>query len=84
MKWKKATAVLLSMVMAVTAAACGSTRQTQGGSSETEIAAAFAAAKRTPKAPTVIEFIIEREANVLPIVPPGSALDHMILESGDN
>ena len=38
MKWKKATAVLLSMVMAVTAAACGSTRQTQGGSSETEIA----------------------------------------------
>ena len=52
--------------------------------SETEIAAAFAAAKRTPKAPTVIEFIIEREANVLPIVPPGSALDHMILESGDN
>ena len=52
--------------------------------SETEIAAAFATAKRTPKAPTVIEFIIEREANVLPIVPPGSALDHMILESGDN
>lgn len=38
MKWKKATAVLLSMVMAVTAAACGSTRQTQGGSSETGIA----------------------------------------------
>ena len=38
MNWKRATAVLLSMVMAVTAAACGSTRQTQGGSSETGIA----------------------------------------------
>ena len=38
MKWKKATAVLLSMVMAVTAAACGSTQQTQEGSSETGIA----------------------------------------------
>lgn len=52
--------------------------------SETEIAAAFTAAKRAPNVPTVIEFIIEREANVLPIVPPGNALDHMILESGDN
>ena len=52
--------------------------------SETEIAAALTAAKGTPKVPTVIEFLIEREANVLPIVPPGNALDHMILESGDN
>lgn len=52
--------------------------------SETEIAAAFTAAKRAPKVPTVIEFLIEREANVLPIVPPGNALDQMILESGDN
>lgn len=52
--------------------------------SETEIAAAFTAAKGAPKVPTVIEFLIEWEGNVLPIVPPGNALDHMILESGDN
>lgn len=51
--------------------------------SEKEIAAALEIAKNTPKAPTVIEFIIEREANVMPIVPPGNALDDMILESGD-
>lgn len=35
--------------------------------SETEIAAALTAAKGTPKVPTVIEFLIEREANVLPL-----------------
>lgn len=31
--------------------------------------------KNTPKIPTVIEFIIEREENVMPIVPPGNALN---------
>ena len=50
---------------------------------ENEIAAAFENAKHTLKVPTVIEFIIEPEANVMPIVPPGNALDDMILESGD-
>ena len=50
---------------------------------ENEIAAAFENAKHTLKVPTVIEFIIEPEENVMPIVPPGNALDDMILESGD-
>ena len=45
-----------------------------------EIAAAFQTAKNTPKVPTVIEFIIEREENVMPMVPPGNALNDMILE----
>lgn len=51
--------------------------------SESEIAPALAFAKNTKKVPTIIEFIIEREANVLPIVPPGNALEDMILESED-
>lgn len=49
-----------------------------------EIASALETAKNTLKVPTVIEFIIEREENVMPIVPPGNALDDMILESEDN
>lgn len=48
---------------------------------ESEIASALDIAKSTDKVPTVIEFIIERESNVLPIVPPGNALEDMILES---
>lgn len=51
---------------------------------EEEIAAALEAAKNTLKVPTVIEFIIEREENVMPMVPPGNALDDMILERGDS
>ena len=50
---------------------------------ETEIAAALEEAKMTKKVPTIIEFIIEREENVMPIVPPGNALEDMILESED-
>lgn len=50
---------------------------------ENEIAAALETAKHTLKVPTVIGFIIEPEENVMPIVPPGNALDDMILESGD-
>lgn len=49
-----------------------------------EIKTALETAKNTVKVPTVIEFIIEREENVMPIVPPGNALDDMILESEDN
>lgn len=52
--------------------------------SEKEIAAALKMARDTSKVPTVIEFIIDREENVLPIVPPGNALDNMILESEEN
>lgn len=44
-----------------------------------EIESALLEAKNTKKIPTVIEFIIEREANVLPIVPPGNSLDNMIM-----
>ncbi len=49
-----------------------------------EIKAALLSAKQNTKAPTVIEFIIDREINVMPIVPPGNSLDEMILESGEN
>lgn len=44
-----------------------------------EIESALLEAKNTKKIPTVIEFIIEREENVLPIVPPGSPLSDMIM-----
>ena len=47
-----------------------------------EIAAALESANNT-KVPTIIEFIIDCEANVIPIVPPGNALEDMIMESGD-
>ncbi len=48
-----------------------------------EVIPALRKAKQQRTAPTVIEFIIEREANVLPIVPPGNPLSDMILEKGD-
>lgn len=48
-----------------------------------EIKIALEEAKNTSKIPTVIEFIIEPEENVLPIVPPGNPLGDMIL-GGDN
>ena len=38
-------------------------------------------AKNNKKAPTVLEFIIDREINVMPIVPPGNSLNDMIVES---
>lgn len=44
-----------------------------------EIEAAFCYAKWNRKTPTVLEFIIDRESNVMPIVPPGNALSDMIL-----
>lgn len=47
-----------------------------------DIEMALTAAKDNKKVPMVIEFIIDREINVMPIVPPGNSLDHMILESG--
>lgn len=51
---------------------------------ESQIAAALTAARQEKTRPTVIEFIIGREDNVLPIVPPGNALKDMILESEES
>jgi acetolactate synthase-1/2/3 large subunit len=41
---------------------------------------AFRQARANRTVPTLIEFIIEREANVMPIVPGGKALNEMIME----
>lgn len=49
-------------------------------SKEEEIAEAFAYALEHKNAPTVIECVIEREANVFPIVPTGKTLDDMIMD----
>lgn len=51
---------------------------------EEEILPALEAARDTPKIPTLIEFIIEPEENVLPIVAPGKALDGMIIDYDSN
>lgn len=45
-----------------------------------EIKTALESARQNKRMPTVIEFIMDREANVMPIVPPGNALDDMILK----
>ena len=45
-----------------------------------EVAAAFERAKANKKAPTLIEFIIDREADILPMVPGGNALSEMLTE----
>lgn len=49
-----------------------------------DIEKAFLKAKENKYVPTIIEFIIEREANVLPIVPGGNALNDMIMEYGED
>lgn len=41
-------------------------------------------ARHNKKVPTIIEFMIDREINVMPIVPPGNPLNDMILESEEN
>lgn len=51
---------------------------------EKEIITALQTAKDNAKVPTVIEFIIDREENVMPIVPPGNALNNMVLENKYN
>ena len=48
-----------------------------------DIKDALLKAKKNEKVPTVIEFIIEREENVLPIVPPGNPLKDMIIGGGN-
>lgn len=45
-----------------------------------QLADAFARAKSNTKAPTLIECIIDREADILPMVPGGNALSDMITE----
>lgn len=47
---------------------------------EEEIGEAFQYAAEHKNAPTIIECIIEREANVYPIVPTGKTLDDMIMD----
>ena len=49
-----------------------------------DIKTALISAKQNKKTPTVIEFIIDREINVMPIVPPGNSLNDIILESEEN
>lgn len=46
-----------------------------------EIGPALEAAKESKTVPVVIEFLIEPERNVLPIVPPGNPLGNMIMKS---
>lgn len=48
---------------------------------EEEIKNAFISAKNNRKTPTLIECIIEREENVMPIVPPANALHDMMFET---
>lgn len=47
---------------------------------EEDIEKAFEYADSNRKVPTIIEFIIEREANVYPIVPTGNPLSDMIMD----
>jgi acetolactate synthase-1/2/3 large subunit len=47
---------------------------------EEDMEKAFKEARENRNSPTVIEFMIEREANVLPMVPGGKALNEMIME----
>ena len=49
-----------------------------------DIERALKEAKKETKTPTLIEFIIDRETNVLPIVQPGKPLNEMTLtDKGD-
>ena len=45
-----------------------------------EIAAAFEEAKKNTKAPTIIEFIIDPEEMVYPMIQPGGTLEDMIMD----
>ena len=51
---------------------------------EEEIDAALKAASEEKKVPTIIEFIIKREMNVLPMVKPGNPLSEMALEESED
>ena len=43
-----------------------------------QIGQAFERAKATKNKPTLIEFIIDRELDILPMVPGGNALSDMV------
>lgn len=45
-----------------------------------DVRAALETAKANKHSPTVIEFIIEKETNILPMVPGGNALSEMIYD----
>ena len=45
-----------------------------------EIAPAFEAAKKNTKVPTIIEFIIDPEEMVYPMIQPGGTLEEMIMD----
>ena len=45
-----------------------------------EIAAAFEEAKKNKKRPTIIEFLIDPEEMVYPMIKPGGTLAHMIMD----
>ena len=45
-----------------------------------DIAPAFARARANTKAPTLIEFVIDRELDILPMVPGGNTLSDMVTE----
>lgn len=47
-----------------------------------EVVEAFKEAKKNKETPTVIEFIIPDNLNVLPMVQPGNTLDEMVMEKG--
>ena len=49
-----------------------------------DIKSALNSARQNTKTPTIIEFIIDREINVMPIVPPGNSLNDMILGSEES
>ncbi len=49
-----------------------------------DIKPALNSARQNTKTPTIIEFIIDREINVMPIVPPGHSLNDMILGSEES
>lgn len=51
---------------------------------QNQLRTALVSAKQNTNAPTVIEFMIDREVNVMPIVPPGNSLHDMILEGEEN
>ena len=51
-----------------------------GSQKKEEIAAAFEAAKMESKVPTLIEFILDSEDLVYPMIQPGGTLEEMIMD----
>ena len=49
-----------------------------------EIRPALEEAAKSKTVPILVEFIIDREENVLPIVPPGNPLEDMIMGGTEN